>query len=216
MNDADASSSIQERPSLAGGALSRVPHGQSSSSLDDYDIIREIGRGGTAIVYEAYHKSLRRKVALKQLPAAAALDPRWQERFQNEVRATSQLSHGHIVPFYELGNDGDSHFYTMQLIDGISLAEVIRRLRQCREGNRPCMNLEADCVHPAFLKLCNHCKCRFACRHVESDGKPTFQEVWRRAGHGPCPPRGQSSWGGRFQQRGKKRSNRHKLLEWSV
>ena len=132
----------------------------ASSSLDDYEIIREIGRGGTAIVYEAYHKSLRRKVALKQLPAAAALDPRWQERFQNEVRATSQLSHSNIVPFYELGKDDGSHFYTMQLIDGISLAEVIRRLRQCREGNRPCMNREAEPVHPAFLKLCERCKCR--------------------------------------------------------
>ncbi len=139
MTDADSSSSIQERPSVTGGAFSQVPHEQSSSSLDDYDIIREIGRGGTAIVYEAYHKSLRRKVALKQLPAAATLDPRWQERFQNEVRTTSQLSHANIVPFYELGKGDNSHFYTMQLIDGISLAEVIRSLRQCREGNRPCL-----------------------------------------------------------------------------
>ena len=171
MNDADASSSIQERPSVTGGAFSQVPHEQRSSSLDDYEIVREIGRGGTAIVYEAYHKSLRRRVALKQLPAAAALDPRWQERFQNEGRATSQLSHSSIVPFYELGKGDDSHFYTMQLIDGISLAEVIRRLRQCREGGRPCMNLETDSVHPALLKLCERCKCRFA-RHgvtTESD-----------------------------------------------
>ena len=179
MNDADASSSIQERPSETGGAFSQVPHKQSSSSLDDYEIIREIGRGGTAIVYEAYHKSLRRRVALKQLPAAAALDPRWQERFQNEVRATSQLSHSNIVPFYELGKDGDSHFYTMQLIDGISLAEVIRRLRQCREGNRPCLNLEAECVHPAFLRLCARCKCRFACHDVttESDSNGNTTEL---------------------------------------
>jgi serine/threonine protein kinase len=139
--------------------------------LDDYVIIREIGRGGTAIVYEAYHKSLRRKVALKQLPVAATLDPRWQERFQNEVRATSQLSHPNIVPFYELGAD-ETHFYTMQLINGVSLAEVIRRLRQCREGIRPCMNRESDEVHPAFLKMCERCRCRFACHPAESNGKP--------------------------------------------
>ena len=155
MHDEHGSSSIQERPSPTDDASSQVPRQQSSSSLDDYEIVREIGRGGTAIVYEAYHKSLRRKVALKQLPAAAALDQRWQERFDNEVRATSQLSHSNIVPFYELGKGDDSHFYTMQLIDGISLAEVIRRLRQCREGNRPCMNREADAVHPAFLNYVN-------------------------------------------------------------
>ena len=160
-----------EHPLRSMGGPSSHKSGQSASSLDDYEIIREIGRGGTAIVYEAYHKSLRRKVALKQLPAAAALDPRWRERFRNEVRATSQLSHPNIVPFYELGQDG-SHFYTMQLIDGISLAEVIRRLRQCREGERPCMNQEAENVHPAFLKLCGRCKCRFACAHAEADNTP--------------------------------------------
>ncbi len=149
MNDTGASSSIQQRPSRSlGGAPSQVPR-QRSSSLDDYEIIREIGRGGTAIVYEAYHKSLRRNVALKQLPAAAALDPRWRERFQNEVSATSQLSHPNIVPFYELGQDG-THFYTMQLIDGISLAEVIRCLRQCREGKRR----QRRCTMPMITESC--------------------------------------------------------------
>jgi hypothetical protein len=79
------------------------------------------------------------------------------------------LSHSSIVPFYELGKGGDSHFYTMQLIDGISLAEVIRRLRQCREGNRPCLNPKAECVHPAFFRLCARCKCRFACQDVATE-----------------------------------------------
>ena len=55
-----------------------------------------------------------------------------------------------IVPFYELGQGG-SHFYTMQFTNGISLAEVVRGLRQCREGHRPCMNRDADVVHPAFV-----------------------------------------------------------------
>lgn len=113
MNDEHASSSIQEHPSRAtGGLASHRPRHSSNRSLDDYEIIREIGRGGTAIVYEAFHKSLRRKVALKQLPAAAALDPRWQDRFQNEVRATSQLSHPNIVPFYELGDNSPSYNYS--------------------------------------------------------------------------------------------------------
>ncbi len=177
MHDEHASSSVHDPPSRPAGEASSQP--PSDHSLSDYEIIREIGRGGTAIVYEAYHKSLRRRVALKQLPAAAALDSRWQERFLNEVRATSQLSHSSIVPFYELGNGGDSQFYTMQLIDGVSLAEVIRCLRQCREGNRPCLNLEAECVHPAFLKLCGRCKCRFA--HdgvtVESGGNVKATEL---------------------------------------
>ena len=81
-----------------------------------------------------------------------------------------ELHHANIVPFYELGRDNDSHFYTMQLVDGISLAEVIDRLRQCRASedgaSRPCMNREADPAHPAFLRLCARCRCRFACCDV--------------------------------------------------
>ena len=128
MNEQRASFSVEDR--VLQPPVGTTPHTPfHTSTLDDYEIIREIGRGGTAIVYEAYHKSLRRKVALKQLPAAAALDQRWQDRFHNEVRATSQLSHSNIVPFYELGHGDESHFYTMQLIDGISLAEVIQHLR---------------------------------------------------------------------------------------
>ena len=142
-----------------------TPFGRSTT-YSDFEIIKEIGRGGMAIVYEAHQKSLRRKVALKRLPAAAALDQRWLERFRNEVRAVAQLNHPHIVAFFETGQDDDSHFYAMQLVDGISLAEVIERLRQCRDSTddtaRPCGRLAADDVHPAFLKLCQRCRCRRA------------------------------------------------------
>ncbi len=164
------SSSVSGQLAPPDGALSPptiTNWSNSSTTLDDFEIVREIGRGGTAIVYEARQKSLRRRVALKQLPAAAAFDQRWHDRFRKEVRAAARLHHANIVPFYELGRDNDSHFYTMQLIDGISLAEVIKRLRQCRASvdgaSRPCMNLETDPVHPAFLKLCERCRCRVAC-----------------------------------------------------
>jgi serine/threonine protein kinase len=174
MDTDNASSALQARIAHSSdGAAAETPRVTPThhASLDDYEIIREIGRGGTAIVYEAFHKKLRRKVALKQLPAAAALDPRWRDGFDNEVRATSRLSHPNIVPFYELGK-GAAHFYTMQLVDGISLAEVIRCLRQCRAGARPCMNGDADAVHPAFLKLCHYCKCRVACNPGEPGSEP--------------------------------------------
>ena len=121
----------------------------ASSTLSDFEIVREIGRGGTAMVYEARQTSLRRSVALKQLPSAAAFDPRWLERFRNEVRTAALLNHAHIVPFYELGEG--AHFYTMQLVDGISLAEVIRQLRQCRVRDDcappPCQRPKPDAPH---------------------------------------------------------------------
>ncbi len=100
--------------------------------LGDFRVLREIGRGGMAIVYEAEQISLRRRVALKVLPYAAALDQRQLDRFRLEARAAALLHHPHIVPVHAVGSDGDLHYYAMQLIEGPSLATVIRALRRRR------------------------------------------------------------------------------------
>lgn len=97
-------------------------------SLGDYEIIREIGRGGMGIVYEARQLSLDRHVALKVLPFAAVLDPKQVVRFQNEARAAAQLHHPNIVPIHGVGMDRGVHFYAMQFIDGQSLREVLDQL----------------------------------------------------------------------------------------
>jgi len=96
------------RPVVGNDAASS-PFG--ASSLSDFEILKEIGRGGMSIVYEARQISLGRKVALKRLPAAAAFDERWLERFQNEVRTTAKLNHPNIVTFFEAGHDSDSFYY---------------------------------------------------------------------------------------------------------
>jgi tetratricopeptide (TPR) repeat protein len=93
--------------------------------LGDYRIVREVGRGGMGIVYEARQLSLDRRVALKVLPFAAALDPRQLQRFKNEAQAAAQLHHTNIVPVFGVGCDRGVHFYAMQFIEGRTLAEVI-------------------------------------------------------------------------------------------
>jgi serine/threonine protein kinase/Tfp pilus assembly protein PilF len=95
------------------------------AELGDFRLIREIGRGGMGVVYEAEQKSLGRRVALKILPYAALFDPRQLQRFKNEARAAATLDHPHIVAIHTVGFEQDVHFYAMQLIDGKSLAEVI-------------------------------------------------------------------------------------------
>jgi serine/threonine protein kinase/WD40 repeat protein len=98
--------------------------------LTDYRVLREIGRGGMGVVYEAEQLSLRRRVALKVLPLAATLDPRQRQRFQNEAQAAAHLQHPNIVPVYAVGSEHGVHYYAMQFIDGQTVADLIRRLRR--------------------------------------------------------------------------------------
>jgi serine/threonine protein kinase len=99
------------------------------ATLGDYRIIKEIGRGGMGIVYLAEQISLCRQVALKILPLAAVLDPRHLQRFKSEVQAAALLQHQHIVPVYGVGKDRGIHYYSMQYVDGYTLADVIAELR---------------------------------------------------------------------------------------
>ena len=104
-------------------------------TLGDYRIIREVGRGGMGIVYEAEQLSLRRRVALKVLPFASALDPRQLQRFHNEALAAASLHHEHIIPVFAVGSERGVHFYAMQFIDGCTLADVITELAASVQGS---------------------------------------------------------------------------------
>jgi serine/threonine protein kinase len=95
--------------------------------LGDFRILREVGRGGMGVVYEAEQVSLGRRVALKVLPFAATMDPRQLQRFQNEARAAASLEHPHIVPVHGVGCERGVHYYAMKFIEGQSLAGLIRR-----------------------------------------------------------------------------------------
>jgi serine/threonine protein kinase/tetratricopeptide (TPR) repeat protein len=98
--------------------------------LGDFRILREIGRGGMGVVYEAVQRSLNRRVALKVLPFAAAMDPIQLRRFQTEALASAQLHHTHIVPVYSVGCERGVHHYAMQFIEGPTLAQAIAERRQ--------------------------------------------------------------------------------------
>jgi tRNA A-37 threonylcarbamoyl transferase component Bud32 len=106
-------------------------------TLGDFRLLREIGRGGMGVVYEAEQISLCRRVALKVLPLAATLDARQRQRFENEARAAAHLHHPHIVPVFAVGCERGVHYYAMQLIDGLTLAAVIDHLRQAPRPAAP-------------------------------------------------------------------------------
>ena len=103
----------------------------------DYRLIREIGRGGMGVVYEAEQISAGRRVALKVLSFAGVLDRRRLQRFENEARAAAQLHHRNIVPVLSVGCEQGIHYYAMQYVDGRSLSDVIRELQRINSGEAP-------------------------------------------------------------------------------
>ncbi len=112
-------------------------------------LIAEVGRGGMGVVYEAVQRSLNRRVALKVLPFAAAMDPTQLRRFQTEALAAAQLHHTHIVPVYSVGCERGVHYYAMQFIEGQTLAQAIAERRRLRSRRRlPLAESEAARVDP--------------------------------------------------------------------
>jgi serine/threonine protein kinase len=111
------------------GDAARVDDAPTLGEIGDFRIVRELGRGGMGVVYEAEQLSRGRRVALKVLPFAATMDPRHLARFKNEARAAASLRHDHIVQVYGVGCDRGIHYYAMELIEGRTLAQVIDGLR---------------------------------------------------------------------------------------
>ncbi len=91
-----------------------------------YQVTHLIARGGMAMVYRAQDELLNRAVALKILYPELSADPLFVERFRREAQAAANLSHPNIVPVFDWGEDAGTYFIVMELIDGTSLAEMLR------------------------------------------------------------------------------------------
>jgi serine/threonine protein kinase len=111
-----------------------APTAQAPRKIGDFELVRQVGRGGMGVVYEAEQISLHRRVALKMLPFASILDPKRLQRFRNEAQAAAHLHHNSIVPVYSVGCERGVHHYAMQYIDGISVAGMIAQLRDGNEA----------------------------------------------------------------------------------
>jgi serine/threonine protein kinase len=113
-------------------------HPCQSPSITGFKIIREIGRGGMGVVYEAEEELLSRRVALKLLPASALHHPKQVERFRREAKAAARLHHTNIVPVFGVGEQAGHPYYVMQYIDGRGLDKVLKELRLLKQdGSSP-------------------------------------------------------------------------------
>ncbi len=127
------------RASLANQETGSTADGESLQDrkplerLGEYRIVREIGRGGMGVVYEAMQESLGRRVALKVLPFHHLLDQKRLERFRREARAAAALQHPHIVPVHGIGEEGGLHYYAMQFVPGHGLDRILSELKRLQK-----------------------------------------------------------------------------------
>lgn len=108
-----------------------VPEDFPVRRLGHYEIVRELGRGGMGIVFEAVQDGTGKRVAVKLLPWRYAADmAQWKERFRREAATIARLRHDNIVGVYTFGTHQGYCYYVMQLVEGVSLDWIIRRLRE--------------------------------------------------------------------------------------
>lgn len=117
----------QQRQSLQ---ASPFPAGRRPDMIGDFQILREVGRGGMGVVYEALQMSLKRRVALKVVNQLLADSARQLQRFRREAESAARLHHSNIVPVFGFGEDRGVYFYAMQLIEGATLAEIVATIRE--------------------------------------------------------------------------------------
>ncbi len=109
------------------------PTAATFPAIAGFRIIREIGRGGMGVVYEAVEEVLNRRVALKVLPVNVLHRQKQVERFEREAKAAARLHHTNIVPVFGVGHQDGHHYYVMQYIEGQGLDAVRDELRRHRE-----------------------------------------------------------------------------------
>jgi eukaryotic-like serine/threonine-protein kinase len=125
------------------GAASPLSPRSAPERLGEYRILREVGRGGMGVVYEAVQESLGRHVALKVLPMHATREGNQQERFRREAKAAALLHHSNIVPVFGIGEHDGTLYYAMQFIQGQGLDMVLGEIRRLRQHPSAAADLQS-------------------------------------------------------------------------
>ncbi len=163
----------------AGAELTQAP-----SRFGDYEILGEIAGGGMGMVYFARQISLNRIVALKRIRSGRLASPAEMKRFETEAEAAAQLNHPHIVPIYEIGRHDGQHFFSMKLIEGGDLGELIGHQWPARSNARPKVSREwlqrsasllriiAEAVHHAHQRGVLHRDLKPTNILIDENGEP--------------------------------------------
>src|SRR5438552_1543812 len=154
------------------GAPALLPASASLPQVPGYNVEAELGDGGMGVVDRAWHLRLHRRVALKMLLVGAHAQPAERERFLREAEAVAGLRHPNIVQVYEVGDvDGQSYF-TMELVEGGSLAQQIQGVPQPVRKAAALVATLADAVHAAHQSGIVHRDLKPANILLTADGTP--------------------------------------------
>jgi serine/threonine protein kinase len=130
------------KPPTPAAPPSPIP--QAPTRVEDYDILRELGRGGMGEVFLAFDPVLSRRIALKRVRRDRMTDAATRDRFTVEARITAMLQHPSIIPVYRFSSCENDLFYTMRPVEGMTLADILGELRKeasgltrAPEGRRP-------------------------------------------------------------------------------
>ena len=138
-----------------------LPPGLKSRFFGDYELLEEIARGGMGLVYRARQLSLNRVVALKMIHGAHLASPEARLRFRVEIETIAQLNHPNIVSLYEAAEHEGTHFFSMRLIDGLNLAQYMKKSPGLRDKVR------------LLVKICRAVHYAHQCGILHRDLKPS-------------------------------------------
>ena len=144
--------------------------------FDGYELIEEIARGGMGIVYKAYQKSLDRVVALKTVLAGDLASEEAIRLFHTEARAAGKLNHPGIVPVYDVGECHGFHYFSMPLIDGVSLGDRVARGPMDPDEAARFMKMAAETIQFAHRHRIIHRDLKPGNILVDSHGRPLITD----------------------------------------
>lgn len=146
--------------------------GDTVRYIGEYEILEEIARGGMGVVFKARQRQLNRIVALKMILAGKLADKSDVERFQREARAAGRLKHSSIVPVHEIGEHDGRHYFTMDFVEGRSLAETIREETLSPKAAAILVQTTAEAVHYAHDQGTVHRDLKPANILIDTKGQP--------------------------------------------
>jgi serine/threonine protein kinase len=173
MTESSPSNSTRDETPLPPSSLVKAPaQPEPKPDIPGYEILEELGRGGMGVVYKARQLNLNRIVALKVIRRDRLAQPDTVRRFRREVQAIARLSHPHLVVVHHADQLGDTHYFAMEYIDGVTLQRLVQE-----EGPLP-IATACDYIRQAALGL-QHAHER---RLVHRDIKPANLMVLQESG----------------------------------